>query len=64
MLVGALAACVIAVTGLGYSGFLDPSFLKIQARKYRDIYLPTALTAEQERALKPGNRFQECASCP
>jgi formylglycine-generating enzyme required for sulfatase activity len=70
-LVGALAACLIAVAGLGYSGFLDPSYLEvqartpwIQARKYMDIYLQTVLTAEQERALKPGDRFQGCASCP
>jgi hypothetical protein len=63
-LVGALAACVIAVAGLGSSGFLDPSYLNSRVRFYRDIYLPTALTAEQERALKPGDKFQECASCP
>jgi formylglycine-generating enzyme required for sulfatase activity len=63
-LVGALAACVIGVFGLGYSGFLDPSNLKIQARKYMDIYMPTVLTAEQERALNHGDVFRECASCP
>jgi formylglycine-generating enzyme required for sulfatase activity len=64
VLVGALAACVIAVAGLSYSGIIDQSYLKIQARKYMDVYMPKVLTAEQERALKPGDRFQECASCP
>jgi formylglycine-generating enzyme required for sulfatase activity len=64
VLVGALAACVIAIAGLSYSGMLDQSYLKNQARKYMDIYMPTVLTTEQERALKPGGRFQECASCP
>jgi formylglycine-generating enzyme required for sulfatase activity len=63
-LVDTLAAWVIAVVGLGYSGFLDPSYLNVQARKYRDIYLPTTSSGEQERALKPSDKFQECVSCP
>jgi formylglycine-generating enzyme required for sulfatase activity/S1-C subfamily serine protease len=64
VLVGALAACIMAVSGLGYSGFFDPSYRNIQIRKYIDIYIPRALTAEQERLLTPGDKFQECASCP
>jgi formylglycine-generating enzyme required for sulfatase activity len=68
VLVGGLATIVMgivtAIVALSYSGKLDQSYLNIQARKYLDIYMPRALTAKQERALKPGDRFQECASCP
>jgi formylglycine-generating enzyme required for sulfatase activity len=64
VLVGMLAACVIAVVGLSYAGILDQSYLKVQGRNVLDIYMPTVLTAEQVRVLRPGDRFQECASCP
>jgi formylglycine-generating enzyme required for sulfatase activity len=83
VLVGTLAACVIAVVGFSYAGILNQSYLKIQLRKLTDIhvpwmksllkirdrniagiYIPTALTAEEEQALKPAGRFHECASCP
>jgi formylglycine-generating enzyme required for sulfatase activity len=64
VLVGTLIACIIAVVGLSYAGILDESYLKIQGRNVLDSYRPTALTAEKERALRPGDRFQECASCP
>jgi len=40
------------------------SLLKIGLRRVGGIYIPTALTAEEEHALRPGDRFQECASCP
>jgi len=64
VLVGMLAACVIAVVGLSYAGILDQSYMKVQGRNVLDIYMPTVLTAERERMLRPGDRFQECASCP
>src|SRR5262249_52463591 len=63
-LVGALVTCIIAIAGLSYAGILDQTYLKIRARKFLDTYVPTVLTAEQERVLKPGDRFEECASCP
>jgi formylglycine-generating enzyme required for sulfatase activity len=62
--VAILFVCLIGVASLSYAGVLDRSYLNIQARKFRDIFMPTVLTVEQERALKPGDRFQECASCP
>jgi formylglycine-generating enzyme required for sulfatase activity len=40
------------------------SLLKMRTRKVAGVHIPTALTAEDERTLKPGDRFQECASCP
>ena len=57
----ALFACLIGVGALSYAGILDRSYLNIQARKYM-VFLPMVLTAQH--ALKPGDRFQECASCP
>ena len=64
VLVGMLAACVIAVVGLSYAGILDQSYLKVQGRNALDSYMPTVLTAEEERVLRPGARFQECTICP
>ena len=63
-LVGMLLVGIVGVGGLGYAGILDPSYLKIQRWRLADIYMPTVLTAEKERALKPGEGFQECVSCP
>ncbi len=64
VLVGTLAACVLAVVGLAAAGVLEPTYMKVQARRLADIYMPTVLTAEKEKALRAGDRFQECASCP
>jgi len=68
---GALALLAFAVAGLLYAGILDTSYLRnqarylrIQARKVADIYLPSALRKEREKGLKPGDSFKECASCP
>jgi formylglycine-generating enzyme required for sulfatase activity len=63
-LVGMLLAGIVGIGGLAYTGFLDRSHLVIQGRKLADIYLPSVLSAEKERALKSGDSFRECASCP
>ena len=53
------------VPGLSYVGILDRTYLRIQARKLADSYMPSGvLTAAAEKTLKPGDTFQECASCP
>ena len=63
-LVGALFVGIVGVGALAYAGLLDQSHLKIQGRRLADIYMPTVLTEAKERALKAGETFQECASCP
>jgi hypothetical protein len=35
-LLGALAALIVAIAGLGYAGFLDPFYLSVDVRKYGD----------------------------
>lgn len=70
IVVGALAASVLGLMGLASAGLLEPNTLKVQARRAADLYMPTmgtmpaVLTTEKEQALKPGDRFQECWSCP
>jgi formylglycine-generating enzyme required for sulfatase activity len=61
----AIFGLIGGVGGLSYAGILDRSYLTIQTRKLADDYLPSRLlTAEAEKRLKPGDTFQECASCP
>ncbi|MFM9939434.1 MAG: SUMF1/EgtB/PvdO family nonheme iron enzyme [Hyphomicrobiaceae bacterium] len=64
VLIGTLAASVVSVVGLSMAGVLDRAILTIQMRRLADIYLPTVLTPDKERALKPGDLIKECASCP
>jgi formylglycine-generating enzyme required for sulfatase activity len=75
ILFGTRVACVVAfVLGgatLACAGTLDQSYLTTQvreplgqARKFLDIGKTSVLTADNERALKPGDHFQECAGCP
>jgi formylglycine-generating enzyme required for sulfatase activity len=65
VLVGVLFGGIVAVAGLGYGGWLNPSYLKVRAATLADILWPTVLTASAERALKPGDIFKECsAECP
>jgi formylglycine-generating enzyme required for sulfatase activity len=59
-LVGALAL-LLAVAGVGW---INQDYLKEQYY-WRAVMVPAVLTANQERALKPGNEFSECTSfCP
>jgi formylglycine-generating enzyme required for sulfatase activity len=64
----AAASCILllvgGIVGFSYTGLLEQSYLRIQTRKLADNYMPSALTVEQEEALKPGDSFRECASCP
>jgi len=62
--VGSLATGILAVVGLAYAGLFDRNYLEIQARRLADIYLPTPLSNGNARALKRGDMFKECASCP
>jgi len=64
ILVGCLAVGIAAVGSLSYAGLLDQDYLRVQARRLADIYFPSVLTDPKELALKPGDTFQECASCP
>jgi formylglycine-generating enzyme required for sulfatase activity len=59
-----LAVGIAAIAGLSYAGLLDRGYLEVQTRKLADIYLPTVLSDASELALRPGDSFQECASCP
>jgi len=67
---GALAASVVGLLALAATGVLEPNALKVQARRLADLHMPAfaampgPLTADKERALKAGDRFQECWSCP
>jgi formylglycine-generating enzyme required for sulfatase activity len=69
-LVGAIAAILAGLFGLAATGMLEPDKMHVQARRLADALmpavgrLPAVLTAEKERILKPGDRFQECWSCP
>lgn len=59
-LVGGLALLLIAA-GIGW---LNQDYLKEQYY-WRAVMGPTVLTADQERSLKPGERFSECTGgCP
>lgn len=62
--IGLLIVGMVGIGGLAYGGWLDQSYLKIHVRRLTDLYMPTVLSAEAERALKSGDHFQECASCP
>jgi len=62
VLIGLLA--VAAISALGYLGWLGRAAIEFQARLLLDRYVPFVLAASEERALLPGARFQECASCP
>ncbi len=70
MVLGALAASVVGLLGLAATGVLEPNAMKVQARRLADLHMPAlgtvpaVLTAEKERALKAGDPFQECWSCP
>lgn len=63
-IVSLLVVGIIAVAGLSYAGFLNQSYLKIQARFLADRVISRALTVEAERLLNPGDLFQECWGCP
>jgi formylglycine-generating enzyme required for sulfatase activity len=63
-LVGVLLIGLLGVGWLASVDLLDWTKLKVQGRRLADIYMPAVLTPEEERALKPGDDFQECASCP
>jgi formylglycine-generating enzyme required for sulfatase activity len=63
-LISCLAIGIGAVATLSYTGLLDQAYLRIQARRLADAYFPSVLADSKELALKPGDTFQECASCP
>jgi formylglycine-generating enzyme required for sulfatase activity len=63
-LIGVLAVGVVGIAALAYAGWFDSSFLEIHARRLMDRYMPTPLTPAAEHALKAGDQFKECASCP
>ena len=68
----ALASTLLVVVILGLVGMIEQDFLKAQWRWYTITrpyaaaqVWPRVLTSAQERALKPGNSFKECAQdCP
>lgn len=64
VIVGLMLVGLVALGGLSYGGWLNRSYLMVQGRRLLDLYMPAALSAEQERGLKPGDRIRECASCP
>jgi formylglycine-generating enzyme required for sulfatase activity/cellulose biosynthesis protein BcsQ len=69
VLVGALALSIVAglLVWFNYSSLRDQWRWFTVTRPYTQVnILPYVLTAEQERTLKPGDRFRECGgeNCP
>jgi formylglycine-generating enzyme required for sulfatase activity len=55
---------ILIVVGLGYAGWLKQADLKVRIVMLAEVLWPKVLTAAAERALRPQDRFKECASCP
>jgi formylglycine-generating enzyme required for sulfatase activity len=59
--VRAVSAVLLAVIIAGVAAWWNEDWLQHQIYTFRNVH---ALPAEQERALKPGDTFQECSTCP
>jgi formylglycine-generating enzyme required for sulfatase activity len=59
--VRAIVAVLLAVIVAGVAAWWNQGWLADQIYAFRNVH---ALSAGQERALKPGDTFQECNNCP
>src|SRR5262249_5267670 len=59
----ALAATLILGIGAGLT-WSSRAYLRALAITWAEIARPKMLSADAERTLPPGQRFQECADCP
>jgi formylglycine-generating enzyme required for sulfatase activity len=55
---------VLFVAGLAYTGWSTRTYAKVHIVALSDAFSTKVLSPETERALKPKQRFRECAWCP
>jgi formylglycine-generating enzyme required for sulfatase activity len=60
-------ACVLLgaiVAGLAFAAWSNRDYVTLRAATLAELLFPKTLTPQAVRALKPQDRFRECASCP